>query len=234
MRYAVLPLLILPVMPTLLYAHDLGVYGRVWGIKEVNLKEVIAMQLSHVDYHAIDLRLKHSVKTFGQHLKPNQLPVAKVTGTTYVNPAVALTKNIIVNGRVLYRKGTWINPLKVVRPQQDMLFFDAHSKAQFNFALAALKAHPYKLMLVETTGNPIVLSDKIHRPIYYASKAIIQRFDIQKVPSLLGVGTGSHQYDLAVSTFATPYQVNLIKACWSGCRVTQGKQQENQKTRQGE
>lgn len=201
------------------YAHDLGVFGRVWPIQEVDLKQVIAKQLSKINTKAINLKLKKQAIHFGENLPPNKLPNSLQTKTTYIDPSIALKKDIIVRGRMLYKKGTWVNPLKTVRPSKNMLFFNAVDDKQLHFALQALKAHPYRLMLVATKGNPVALAKKIHRPVYYATKGIVKRFHIKAVPSLLGVGSGNNEYDLAVTTFSAPYSIRLVKQCWNGCKI---------------
>lgn len=210
-------LLLLAVLPLWSYAHDLGVYARTWAIEEVNLKTVIADQAQALDQEKIILSLKSQVQHLDQHLTLNFLPAASRTATRYINPAVALKRDIKIKDKVIYQKGTWVNPLRWVRPRQNMLFFDGRDNDQLAFALKALRQFPYRLMLVMTAGEPVKLSGKLHRPVYYASRALLKRFEIKAVPSLLGVGDNKHQYELMVLTLASPYQIETLQSCWHGC-----------------
>ena len=206
------------VAPWLSHANDLGVYSRVWPIDEVNLKQTIAGQLQAIDRQKIGVSLKSQVENLDARLQPQVLPLAKENSVTYFDPSVSLPHDIRVSGRIIYKKGTWVNPLNWVRPKQDMLFFDGRDAAQLDFALAALKRFPYRLMPVMTAGKPIALSEKIHRPVYYANSALIQRFRIREVPTLLGVGDQAHRDELSVVSFVPPYSVDLIERCWHGLR----------------
>lgn len=201
-------------------AHNVGQYGRVWGIAEVNAKQVIANELAQKNTRHAQLTLKKSLTSIGQHLPPANLPNAQKRVTRYYDPSGALGKDIVVRGRLLYKKGTWVNPLKVVRPVQNMLYFNARDKAQLTFAINALTKMPTRLMLVTTGGDPIKLAAKLHRPVYYARPALIARFHIRAVPSLLGVGKGLYRYRLAVTTFRAPYKIAQVVACWHGCPIS--------------
>jgi hypothetical protein len=104
-------------------ATDLGIYVRVWEIKEIGLKQLIAEELHKVNIKQIQINYKKQVKHFGETLTPNLLPNAEQTETIYTDPSISLSKNIIINGKALYKKGIWINPLTIVRPNENMLFF---------------------------------------------------------------------------------------------------------------
>jgi len=211
------------------FCTDLGIYGTVWEIKEVNLKQLITEELQKVDLKKIELSYKSQAEHFGEHLKPNVLSSAEETKTFYIDPSVSLSKNIIINGKVIYKKDTLVNPLTIIRPTENMLFFDGDDKDQLNFALKAQKSEPYRLMLVMTKGDPIRLANKIHSPIYYATDGIISRFHIEKIPTLLGVGVDQHRYELAITTLASPYSIEVLKSCWNGCVKTKKRKQEKQK-----
>src|SRR6185503_16016574 len=94
----------------------------------------------------------------GEHLPLTYLPEASVTQTRFINPAIVLKHDISSNGQVFYRKGSRVNPLNIVRPVTNLLFFDAKSPAQKQLALAALKDYPYQLVLVLTRGDPVKLA----------------------------------------------------------------------------
>lgn len=208
-------------------AYDLGVYGRTWDIQEIDLKQLIAEEMQQVDTRKIQNLFIKQAENFGKNLDPNDLPKAKITKTFYVDPSISLTKDIIINGKILYKKGTVVNPLEVVRPTENMLFFNGDDPEQLNFALKSIKENPYHLMLVMTKGNPIKLANNIHRPIYYATQGIISRFHITHVPSLLGVGHDENKNKLAITTLAEPFYTKIINDCWNGCITNTSNKEQN-------
>ena len=202
------------------FAYDLGIYGETWEIEELDIREIIYAQARAVDWKKVGRELDLQARQLGEHLPVVNLPEATATYTTFINPGIALTHDIASNRQIFYRRGTWVNPLHVVRPITNLLFFNPQLPAQKQLALAALETYPSQLVLVITKGNPLQLSKEIHHPVYYAFPALIKRFHIQATPTLLGVGKlgGTHADELAVSVFAKPYQLQEIKRCWYGCK----------------
>jgi len=207
------------------FAADLGVHGRLYDIEEADMRKTLIGQASEVDWASKNQALAEDAKNWGANLPQFDLPKASETKTTYIDPSITLASDINApveqedgswEWQLLHPAGTKVNPLEQVRPINNMLFFDGDDEEQVEFALAALKAKPYKLMLVETSGNPDKLSKKILRPIYYANAKILERFGIRQTPSLLGVGEDLHRFELAVTTFATPYDVTMIDKAWHG------------------
>lgn len=209
-------------------AHDLGIQGRVWDIGETDMRQLVVQDLAKVDQGKIQKELMDSAENYTANLDPQRLPLALATRTRYVDPSSVLSQDIYApieqpdgryEWRVLYPKGTRVNPLESVRPNKNMLFFDARDPDQREFALELLKQEPHRLMLVLTAGDPGKLSNQIRVPVYYANDSLIQRFQIQAVPSLLGVGEGTHYYELAVTDFAPPYRVQTAQRAWHGLPI---------------
>lgn len=212
-------------LPGAAAAVDLGNYGKVWDIGETDIRKLMAEQLAQVDQHKIQTELQHSAKRYLKDLPPVELPEAVETKTRWVDPSVALSEDVLgpvkqedgsYEWEVLIPAGTPVNPLTKVRPNTNMLFVDLRRPEQVKFALAALKSHLRDLMVVATGGDIGALSKQIQRPIYYANPQLIERFDIRYTPSLLGVGEGVHEFELAVTEFAKPYDSALIDRAWHG------------------
>lgn len=222
-KYA-LALAIAAVAPSSL-AEDMGVFGRVWDIEEIDLRKTLAEQIARVDQAAIQRELETSAKNYLKSLPADYLPKATATRTRWVDPSVVVSQDIYApieqpDGRygweVLVPAGTRVNPLTEVRPTENMLFFNAKDPEQVDFALAALRARPRNLMLVATDGDVGALSAKIQVPVYHSNPSIIERFEIRATPSLLGVGTGERELFLAVTEFESPYDPLLIERAWNG------------------
>ena len=200
-------------------AHDLGTQGQVFRIQEIDIRMIMAKEFSQLNVLKLQDVISKSVHNYTSHLSQAPLTTVSKTFTYYVDPSIALKRKIAWQGHTIYHKGTWVNPLRVVRPHTNMLFFDARNPEQSTFALKLLKQHPYDLLLVATGGDPAVIAKKINRPVYYAFKPIVDRFDIRHVPSMLGVGQGKHHLQLSVMNFADndSYSTRLANVCWHGC-----------------
>jgi conjugal transfer pilus assembly protein TraW len=224
-----LSILLLALLPALVFAKDFGVQGHVWEISEPDIRESLVRSAAKVDWDSINKGVADRAETWAERLDPFDLPLASKTETAWVDPSLVLTGDIKApfetedgyEWRVVYPAGTRVNPLDSVRPVDNMLFFDGRDDKQVKFALDSLKNHQLDLMLVLTAGNPEKLSEKINRPVYYANTALIEKFQIQKVPSLLGVGTGARSLFLAVTTFKPPYTASLLDAAWTGLPAEQ-------------
>ena len=204
-------------MQTDIFAIDLGRYSQVWPIQEVDMKQAISEQFANVNTHQINDRLLISAKGFGDHLPYSTLKKATKTATSYVDPSIALNKDIIVNGQLIYKKDTRVNPLDYVRPRTNLFFFNGQDQEQVRFAKILIKNKPYTIQLVMIDGNPLRLARKINKPVYYAYPKVLNRFHIQSIPTLLGVGVKQYKNYLALTTLAKPYRLSTINACWFGC-----------------
>jgi len=189
------------------YAHDLGVYGSVFPINEVSIAKVLAEQASKIDWHAVNQRLLTGARQWKEHLPSLAVTPVLQTRTVYFDPSITLHRDIIINGHVLYKKGMPINPLDYIRPTKKMLFFDGNSAEQWQFVLVALHKFPMEIMPVMVAGNPVKYSKKIKRPVYYAFPPLMRRFHITHVPTLMGVGKGAYSRKLAITTFASPFDI---------------------------
>lgn len=199
-----------------LLGEDLGVMGEVWPIEEVSLKRAIADQAESVNWSRVGDSLKDQAEHLGQHLSSTLLPRALFNQTRYVDPSIVLDHDLHISDTLVYRQGTRVNPLAVMRPQSDLLFFDGRDSDQRAFAYEALKSHP-ELMLVMTQGDPIHWAHAWGHPVYFAYPKLLARFAIERVPSLLGVGEGFQSDQLAITEFQSPYQAELVTQCWHGC-----------------
>lgn len=215
-------------------AHDLGVQGRLYSIGEIDMRVLMARSMSHVDETKIQQQMLASTKNFTKHLPQYPLPPVRVTATRYVDPSAVLNRDITgmkqnAQGNwvwaVLWKKGTKVNPLDHVRPKTGLLYFNGLSKPQLDFAKAIYAEHPARIRLVETQGDPAVLSRLLNVPVYMAQKESLDRFQVTQTPTLVVPGTAAHAKELRVTVFGTPYVAQqadvaaILRATWQSSGV---------------
>ena len=217
--------LVLAVFALTAKAVDLGVWGSLYPIDEPDIRKVLISQASEVDWAEKNRELERNSEKWFDELPSFGLGLASETKTEWVDPSIVLTDDIYMpiqdekgdwNWELVYPAGTIVNPLDKVRPNTNMLFIDADDREQREFAINALKAYPYRLMIVLVDGNPRKLAKGVRMPIYYANQSMIDRFRIKRVPSLLGVGDGEKSRFLAVTQFAKPYSLQILASAWHG------------------
>lgn len=199
-----------------LYAADLGVYGRVWDIQEVDIRKLITLQLSAKSLTKFYQQLINSPIYKYETFRAIDFKQANITKTLYFDPAFTLQHDIVIK-KLLFHKGMKINPLHYLKPVTKMLFIDGTDSLQRDFALKALSQFPFKLLIVITRGDFSKLSHYFRRPIYFAYQDIVKRFHISHLPSLVSTGTNEHLEEIAVIEFSFPYQLNELIRCWQGC-----------------
>lgn len=191
-------------------AHDLGVRGKLFPIKEESFLKMIVHRAAKANWKSVQNKLQKKAEWDVKHFPQQNLPDAKTTYTTYFSPGIILSHSIKApvdtptgyQWEVIYPKGTDVNPLRRgIEPVTRMLFFNENKPKQVTFMLNALKAYPYFIMPVALGGNIPKQARVIGRPMYYAYPTILQRFEITQVPALLGVGEGAYKYDMAVTYF---------------------------------
>lgn len=218
-------------------AHNLGVRGKVWPIREPNIMKVMMARATHVNWRAKDKLLARQAKYALSHLAYADLGRAQSTRVRYYLPQVTLRHNIKAPvwvhsryvWRIVARKGTVVNPLaQGLRPPTRMLFFDPRVKAQLRFALAAQHAYPTRIQLVATGGNVRGLAKRLHWPIFYAYPFIIKGFHVQRTPTLVGVGSGAYADAVSLAQFGRGVLARaihgdaeaVVHAAWYGGRVS--------------
>src|SRR5574343_31497 len=118
-------------------AKDLGTHGRVWEIKEMDIVSYIKSQITEEKAQKIQ---KDFIFKSKQHINRPK-PVSGITKTIegkvhYYNPEITLTKDILdQTGKVLYSKGTKVNPLNHQTFTRQLLFIDGDDIKQVEFAI---------------------------------------------------------------------------------------------------
>lgn len=96
-------------------------------------------------------------------------------------------KDIVdATGKVLYRRGTKVNPLDYIGWNTYLLFVDGRDEKQLAFSkkIVATSDRPVKIVLV--AGEPLALMRKWKSSVYFDQGGkLIKRFAITQVPAIV-------------------------------------------------
>jgi len=170
-------------------AKDLGVHGQVWEIEEKDIVSYIKSQITEEKGEKIQ---KDFIAKSKKHINRPK-PVGGITKTLerkvhYYNPEITLTKDVAdQTGKVLYNKGTKVNPLDHQSFTRQLLFINGDDIKQVKFAISKHHQIGDELKIVLINGSPIELMKK-HQTIrfYFDQEGYLSKtFGIETVPTLV-------------------------------------------------
>lgn len=213
-----------------LAAKDLGVFGRVWDIVEIDIRDLLIASAARADLSKVQDELEKAAERYMDSLPKRPMGVVESTETRWLDPSFVLDDDIRAPMRnaqgdwewgVLHAKGTRFNPLSMQRPFNAMLFFDGSSEEQVAFVRDILAKYPGKTMPVEATGaNPEKLAVSMGVPVFSLSETMMQRFRVTATPSLLYAGDGAHALELGMTAFASPFSTEEVERAWPSIRMS--------------
>lgn len=209
-------------------AKDYGVQGNIWPIAEVDIRQLLVEDAARVDWSKPQQQVKESAERYLDNLPKRQLPVAERTETAWFDPSIVLTSDIQApvkqpNGsyawQVLHPKGTRVNPLEKYRPVTAMLFVDGSQEDQLKLVQQVLAREQNRIVVVEAGAGSIqTMNETLKRPVFYANDALINRFQVRYLPSLVYPGEGAQQLYIGVTAFAAPYDAEQVVQAWPALR----------------
>jgi conjugal transfer pilus assembly protein TraW len=210
------------------YAKDYGVQGNQWPVTEVDIRQLMVSQAAAVDWSKPQAQVKESAARFLDNLPKRQLPLAERTQTAWFDPSIVLTSDIQVPVKqkdgsyvwqVLYPKGTRVNPLEKYHPVTAMLFFDGSQEDQVKMVQDVLAKEPNRIMVVAAgAGDLKTLNETLKRPVFYANDALINRFQVKYLPSLVYPGDGAQSLYIGITSFGLPFDANQVVQSWPALR----------------
>ena len=181
-----------------LYAKDFGVYGHIQPILEEDLLDYIKRQLIERfrDGSIQNLQQglkKRALKSINRPKPVSNLKRARTFRRYTYDPSFKLSKDIKdPMGRLIYKKDTLINPLKIRPFKQRWYFVEGESGFHMWWALKDAKAHPktpHKIILVN--GAVFELSKFYKKHLYFDQMGVLtKKFKIQNMPAVLYQGEG--------------------------------------------
>ncbi|MBC8738535.1 hypothetical protein F6X40_17385 [Paraburkholderia sp. UCT31] len=206
-------------------AKDFGVVAQVWPITERDIREIVAEQVSQVDWSAANKQVVESGKTYLNRLPRRNLPTATQLATKYIDPSIVLNSDVKVpvktasgyEWQIAYKAGEKVNTLAKFRPATAMLYFDGRDPEQVAFAKTLASDIHYRVVPIEASGEDFQgVLKSFNRPVFFASQVQLTRFAIDKLPALIYPASGKYALFLANTVFPKPYQVSQVTSLWPG------------------
>ena len=190
-RFIVTTLVILLAAPPVM-SDDLGVIGKTYDITERDLIEVIQNKLKRMEKTGELAKFQHDYKNRVidgiEHPKP--IPGIQATATAkthYYDPSMVTDKDIAdATGKILYPRGTRVNPLDYIGWNKYLLFVDGRDARQLAFSKQVTSASDRPVRLVLVAGEPLALMRKWKMPVYFDQGGkLTHRFSITQVPAIV-------------------------------------------------
>lgn len=178
--------------PRFLLERDLDDYGKqgpTADIAEPDIEQEIKARINSIDWAA---KQRRGVERFWVNANILELPKLNVAQTRTVNMAVQAIADIRDgSGNIIVRKGTVIDPMKMIPFNTRLLIFDPNDPKQVQWAKAHASTEKTTMYLVVNYKREgawdgwRALIDKMKAPIYLLTSNVRDRFFITGVPSLV-------------------------------------------------
>jgi conjugal transfer pilus assembly protein TraW len=167
------------------YASVIGSAGATYPIIEKDALNEIEENVDKIDWKRHMNRMKDSLVSYRPaNLHP--LSRAKEDRTFAVDLTYTLEFDIPDgNGGILYPKGYTFNPLDYASLPNILVFINGDDKKQIEWFRNSVYSGDHRVMLLLTDGSYVSLSERLQRPVFYASRQIAERFRLQAVPSVV-------------------------------------------------
>lgn len=212
-------------------AKDLGIEGTIYEPIEEDFRIMLMRLIARQDWTQHSRALEQSARDYTANL-PNYFVVrADKTQTIWKDVGIVTTEDITMPWvdhekgsvfepeRVLaVQAGTYLNPIAEMPAAaiERLFVFDATDPEQMALARALMVQNIPQLNFMIVAGDLGPIAQEMNRPIYHPAPAMLDRFELKAVPSLIGFGKGQHQGHMAITQFKLPVSIEQVKSAWFG------------------
>lgn len=179
-------------------AKEHEVIGKVFTIEETSMLEFIQQRLADKQKSGELEKMKKEFISRATNTFKNphgvSLKRAYKDRVRYFDPTITLSKDIKINGKVLYHAGTSINPLDIRSFSRKLIFIDGSDEAQKEYAIKIFKesGSQYKIILV--SGSPFEFMKENKIRVFFdqtvgengrARNTLVQQFQIENLPTIV-------------------------------------------------
>lgn len=167
---------------------DLGNYGRVFEINELDIRAVISSKLSSLKQSGNLSQLEEKIKnkTANQVMRPNAtiIETRNKTKIHYIDPSVVLNRDIYnENGRLIAQKGTRVNPFERVTLSKVLVFLNFDDIKQVKYA-TSLKEKYNHIKFILTSGNMKEGQETFGKVYFDMHGALSTKLKVTHVPAI--------------------------------------------------
>ena len=189
---AIIFLTIFLVISVSTYAKDFGKIGETYPIKEVDLLDFIQTRLKQMQQNGelekINKRMIEKAKLHFDRPNPIKgITTTKVYKKWFIDPSIKIENDIVdVEGRIIAKAGTVINPLKQISLRSAFIFYDGDNKSQVTWAIKQNKLLKGKVKLILINGSIIEQVKILKKKIFFDQHGrLINKFKIQHTPAIV-------------------------------------------------
>jgi len=187
---SILTITLASLLPQISLAKDFGQHGLAFEVKEEGFIAMIQRKLKLIDIKSEEKKMLEIAKKAVEEPAPiaNIKKTVKPATFTY-DPSYILPDDIILpNGKLLYAKGTKVNPLDHMTLDKKLIFIDGRDLKQIEWFKDKKTAGNFnnqdKLILV--AGRPIDLSNHLGQEVYFDQGGFLTtKFNIEQVPAII-------------------------------------------------
>lgn len=187
---------------------DLGVIGPQWPIRETDLLDAMLSKVRQKQRSGetaqLAARMKQQAQNYAQSPPSLRLARAVRHRSSHFDPSIVVPDDIRdAQGRVLYAKGTTVNPLQHYPLSKTLLLIDASDADQLAWLKRRLTRETTTTSkVILTGGSPTELAKTLQRPVFFDQNGtLIQRFGIRAVPATVQIDPASANSRLLVQEF---------------------------------
>lgn len=221
---------LISVLVSCAHAKDMGVQGNTWPIVEVDIRQMMVESAARANWGEAQTQAVDSAKQYLANLPKRRMGSPDKTQTTWMDPSISISSDIQApvkqaNGsfkwEVMHANGTKVNPLEKYRPVTAMLLFDGSDPDQLKAVKEVLAREPNRIVPVEAGAGDLKSdNDALKRPVFYANDAMMNRFQVRYLPTLIYPGTGAQELLIGIASFAAPYAPKEILTAWPALKAT--------------
>jgi conjugal transfer pilus assembly protein TraW len=173
---------------------DSGQKGPVFGIAEPDIIEEMQRRMEEFDWAK---EKQHAIDNFWAHQQDSvNLPVANKNRERLIDTSIVSTQDIFhPDGRLIFKKGQKINPQALLPMRHVYVLFDATDKEQVKITkkvgddfLSRQNPVVYLFSKINTEkgwDHYNRTTELLNAPIYKLTQAIVDRFQVQALPSVI-------------------------------------------------
>lgn len=172
------------------FATNLGTFGATYTIEERDAYAELKLKAASVDFakHINKKKLANQVEKYrpSDIALVKDIPPARKDASYIVDMTYTLVHDIPDGqGGTLYPAGYSFNPLDYIMYPNTLVIINGLSPKQLVWFRNSEHFKDYRVKLLITDGPYRELARSLKRPVYYASKKIIDVFQVRAVPSVI-------------------------------------------------